>query len=401
MLIRGYIRRVDDGSAVPDGTAVAIRRHVDDSLISTAVTVGGMYELVLNGSPGPYYIRAAIADEVHISSSKVVGMSGPLDVGNLPLYFRGLWSDGYIAGFLNESSVYSSGAGMAVLVRSGVHLVKGVLYDQPGEESLTIDAPDTQPRIDTVVIEVMVPGSGPDVEGRTRLVVKKGTPAASPVAPSLTQTTGGIWEHPLANITVDPGVSSIASNKVADVRVPANVQISNGYIDTDMIADGAVNIAKITTGTLDARYYTEAEVDLLLSQRRPKSDRGTYAANQTVSTAGTRQPTQDGVTVGDLGFSGLLPSTQYTVEVSVAMRITGGPTTSLALGYSVIGASTSGASTDLIPVPDNANYLTWTWNHVNTSSPGGAITVRPMTTWGVGTYTVTWVSISARLDLTA
>src|SRR3989304_3914892 len=97
----------------------------------------------------------------------------------------------------------------------------------------------------------------------------------------------------------------------------------------------------------------------------------------------------------------LLPSTQYTVEVSVAMRITGGPTTSLALGYSVIGASTSGASTDLIPVPDNANYLTWTWNHVNTSSPGGAITVRPMTTWGVGTYTVTWVSISARLDLTA
>src|SRR3989304_139343 len=88
MLIRGYIRRVDDGSAVPDGTEVAIRRHVDDSLISTAVTVGGMYELVLNGSPGPYYIRAAIADEVHISSSKVVGMSGPLDVGNLPLYFR-------------------------------------------------------------------------------------------------------------------------------------------------------------------------------------------------------------------------------------------------------------------------------------------------------------------------
>ena len=243
MMIRGFVRTVKTGAPVPDGTEVAIRRHVDNSLIGTVPTVGGMYEYFTDGSPGPYYVQVSIGEEVHISSSKVVGMSGPLDVGGLPLYFR-LWGDGYISGILQESSVFSSGAGMAVTVRPGVHLIRGVLYDQAGNVDLPVDAPSTQPRIDTVVIETMVPGSGPDVEGRTRLVVKKGTPAATPSAPSLTQTTT-IWEHPLADVRVDPAVSAIASNKITDRRIPANVKITNGYISTAMLGDGIVTTSKI------------------------------------------------------------------------------------------------------------------------------------------------------------
>lgn len=259
MLIRGYIRKVSDGTPVPDGTEVAFRRHVDDSLLSTVTTVGGMYELVLDGSPGPYYVRAAIADEVHISSSKVVGMSGPVDIGNIPLYFR-LWTDGYIVGVLEQMSVFATGAAMQVTVRSGATLVKGVLYDQPGQATLTIDAADTQGRIDTVVIETMVPGSGVDVEGRTRLVVKKGTPSETPVAPALTQLINGIWEHPLANVIVDPSVSSIASNKVTDRRVQSNVQIGNGYISTAMLADDSVTAAKMAPNSVAAAEIADGAV---------------------------------------------------------------------------------------------------------------------------------------------
>ena len=259
MIVRGFIRKVSDGTPVPDGTEVVFRRHVDDSLLATTVTSGGMYELVLNGSPGPYYVRAAISDEVHISSSKVVGMSGPIDIGNLPLYFR-LWTDGYIVGILDQMSVFATGSGMQVTVRSGATLVKGVLYDQPGQAVLPVDAADAQPRIDTVVIEAMVPGSGPNVEGRTRLVVKKGTPAASPVAPSLTQLVGGIWEHPLANITVDPGVSSIASNKVTDRRVQSNVQIGPNYITTTMLADDSVTAAKMAPNSVGSAEIVDGSV---------------------------------------------------------------------------------------------------------------------------------------------
>lgn len=235
MMIRGYIREVSTGNAVPDGTEVEIRRHVDNSLIATVITSGGMYELFTDGSPGPYFVRAVIADEVHISSSTVVGMSGPMDIGGLHLYFR-LWRDGYIPNVLEQGSVFSNGAGMQVTVRSGVHLVRGVLYDQPGHVNLPIDPPDSQPRIDTVVVEVMRPGSGVFVEGRTRLVVKKGVPAETPVAPSLTQTSGGIWEHPLANVTVDPAVSSIASNKVTDRRTASSAFFADGSITPEKFA---------------------------------------------------------------------------------------------------------------------------------------------------------------------
>lgn len=249
MMIRGYVRTIKTGNPVPDGTEVEIRRHVDNSLIATVVTVGGLYEYVQDGSPGPYYVRVDISDEVHISSSKVVGMSGSVDISGLHLYFR-LWRDGYIPNVMEQSSVFSSGAGMQVTVRSGVHLIRGVLYDQPGHVNLAIDAADSQPRIDTVVIEVMRPGSGDNVEGRTRLVVKKGTPAATPTAPSLTQTSGGVWEHPIANVTVDPAVSSIASNKVTDRRTRCNVEIPAGSITGTHIADNSIETNHIKNATI-------------------------------------------------------------------------------------------------------------------------------------------------------
>lgn len=237
MIIRGIIRTVATGNPVPDGTEVELRRHVDNSLITTLATVGGMYEYVHNGSPGPYYVRVDLDDpqEVHISSSQVVGMSGPIDIGGLHLYFR-LWRDGYIPNVMEQGSVFASGAGMEVTVRSGVHLIKGVLYDQPGHVNLTIEPPDSQARIDTVVIEVMRPGSGIDVEGRTRLVVKKGVPSSTPVAPGLTQTSNGVWEHPIANVTVDPAVSSIASNKVTDRRTQSSASFADGSVTNEKLA---------------------------------------------------------------------------------------------------------------------------------------------------------------------
>lgn len=284
MQIRGFIRLVNTGGPVPDGTEVALRRHVDDSLIATVTTVGGMYEYFMNGSPGPYYTQAAVSDEVHISSSQVVGMSGPLDVGGLPLYFR-LWDDGYIADVALEGEPFSTGSGMQVSVRSGVFLVKGVLYDQADTVNVSVDAAEASPRIDTLVVEVMMPGSGIDVEGRSRLVVKKGTAAATPVVPTLTQTTT-IWEHPIADIRVDTGVSSIASNKVTDRRVRAHTIIGDRYITGAMvqlatllgenIADATIPGAKVQLNTISEGNLDAAVKEKLNASSQIKTNDTTF-----------------------------------------------------------------------------------------------------------------------------
>lgn len=253
MLVRGYARLIKDGNPVPDGTEVRIRLHEDNSLIATTTTVGGEFEHNFQGNPGPYYVTVDHAGEVHVSSSKVVGMSGPVNIGGIPLLFR-LWRDGYIPGVLDELLISSDGVGMSVDANGGCGLVRGVLYDQSNVLPLTIEAADAQQRIDLVALQVVPAGADDNTEGRAQVIVKKGVPSSSPSAPALTQTSS-LWEIPLANIVVDIGASSIASNKVVDRREQANVQIGDGYIDTVMLADGAV-----TTAKLDDKAVTAAKI---------------------------------------------------------------------------------------------------------------------------------------------
>lgn len=243
MLVRGYVRTIKDGQPVPDGTEVRLRSHADESLLATLVTSGGMYRHQFLGSPGPYYAEVEYAGETHRSSSKVVGLSGPTSIGGLPLMFR-LWHDGYIPGVLNDLAVTSTGAGMQVRVGEGAALVRGVLYDQHEPLPLAIAAAESQARIDLVVLRVVPAGADENTEGTAFVTVKKGTPSSAPVPPGLTQTSD-LWEIPLAAVTVDPGVSSIASNKVADRRPRADVRIADGQIVTAMLADSAVTTDKI------------------------------------------------------------------------------------------------------------------------------------------------------------
>lgn len=236
MFLRRQIRTIPAGNPAPDGTQVELRLHVDNSLVATAETQGGWVEFQIVGGIGPHYISATINNETHIASSKGTGISGATDIANLPLFMR-VYSDGYIIGVLGHLDVTGPGAGMQVSVNSGAAYIKGVLYDQHIPQTLPIEAPQTQKRIDLVVVEIVPFGGGDNIEGRSRLKVKKGTPAAVPVAPSLTQTTT-LWEYPLAEVTVDPGVSSIAANKVVSKRVPAAPFIPNNSITNGKLTSG-------------------------------------------------------------------------------------------------------------------------------------------------------------------
>lgn len=109
-------------------------------------------------------------------------------------------------------AVTGSGAAMTVSLATGVAWVEGFFYRNDAAATLTIGTADaTNPRIDTVILRM------DRAANNTRAFVKAGTPAASPVAPTLTQTDT-LWEFPLADVRVDAAVGTIAANKVTDRR---------------------------------------------------------------------------------------------------------------------------------------------------------------------------------------
>lgn len=122
-------------------------------------------------------------------------------------------NEGIKQGNGGELEVTAAGTGMTVDVAAGQMLIRGHYYSSTASESLAITAADaTNPRIDSVVVEL-------DPTANTVLLkVLAGTPAGSPVAPTLTQTDAGIYQIRLANIQVDAATLAIESGDVTDLR---------------------------------------------------------------------------------------------------------------------------------------------------------------------------------------
>lgn len=103
----------------------------------------------------------------------------------------------------------NSPAAANVLVLPGAALVQGIAYLNDDTETLSIAANASgNARIDTIILQA-------DYALQTvRLEVLTGTPAASPVAPSLTQSAGVLWEIPIANIAVANGFTTITNSNI-------------------------------------------------------------------------------------------------------------------------------------------------------------------------------------------
>lgn len=113
---------------------------------------------------------------------------------------------------LNLFEVYGDSSGMQVKVKSGSAHIEGFYVNNSAEVIKSISTSDpTNPRIDRVILKL-------DRTANTiTLEVKTGTPAGSPVAPTLTQADP-TWEMTLAQVYVGAGVSTITSGNVTDER---------------------------------------------------------------------------------------------------------------------------------------------------------------------------------------
>lgn len=113
--------------------------------------------------------------------------------------------------------VYSN-SGMKVTVKAGRGIFKDKWFINDSDLVLTLNAADvTRTRIDSIVARV-------DTSESVRagsIIVKTGTPASSPKAPTMTRSTD-VYEYRLADITVGPNVTSISQASIADRRGSAD-----------------------------------------------------------------------------------------------------------------------------------------------------------------------------------
>jgi hypothetical protein len=164
-------------------------------------------------------------------------------------------------------------------VLPGSALVQGIAYINTATVSFAIAANSSgSDRIDTVVLRA-------DYALQTvRLAVSQGTPAGSPVPPTLTQSANILWEIPIADIAVANGFTSITNANITPRHEYVNA--ANGvYLDNVLnnsggtLEDGNVVIwdtsadrAVTTTTTQDNR--------LLAGVWRGRTANGSYGRVQ-------------------------------------------------------------------------------------------------------------------------
>lgn len=144
-----------------------------------------------------------------------------IEQANWADYWKGVIPDGVVAntgtsvGGHKEFEVYK-GSGFGVNVAPGEIMVDNHKGWNMQQRFLECDPADTHdPRIDAVIVRVIY---GNDGESKMELDIKKGTPAAEPVAPSLEQATGVVYEYRLANILIPAEALDISASYITDER---------------------------------------------------------------------------------------------------------------------------------------------------------------------------------------
>lgn len=134
-------------------------------------------------------------------------------------YFASFLTTGIKNGGSNLQ-VTCSGNSMQVNVLQGIAMINGYLYLLEGTEglNLNIDASDTQSRIDRIVLRL---DRGTSVRS-IYSAVKKGTPSASPVPPTLTRD-GNIYEISLARVFIKANAVKILPADISDERYDNSV----------------------------------------------------------------------------------------------------------------------------------------------------------------------------------
>lgn len=127
--------------------------------------------------------------------------------------YKKLFSDGVMPNPSTNMQV-SAGSGMNVIVSPGFAMCNGCLKLEEAQRTLAVQASSaTYDRIDTVVLRL----NDNDSERICDFYILEGTPATSPVRPTLTRTES-IWELGLADLFIAKNSTVISNQRITDTR---------------------------------------------------------------------------------------------------------------------------------------------------------------------------------------
>lgn len=146
--------------------------------------------------------------------------------------FDGIIADGVFT-TIGDHMAVSAGTGMQVLVGTGKAWFDHTWNVNDAAYPLAIAASDvTLSRIDAIVLET----NHSDSVRLNKLRVVQGTVASSPVKPTLTNSEK-VHQHPLAWVTVAPGVTQIAASAIENAVGTSACPFVTGIIETTAIDD--------------------------------------------------------------------------------------------------------------------------------------------------------------------
>jgi hypothetical protein len=136
--------------------------------------------------------------------------------------FKGVWDDLQVT----ETDPQN----LAVLIKKGEGWIEGFWYQNDANLTKTLQTADpTNPRIDRIILRL-----DRVTNFKISAEVLTGTPAVTPVAPSLTQSID-IYEISIAQVRVNAGVTFVNNSNITDERAYAPIFITDGWTPANEI----------------------------------------------------------------------------------------------------------------------------------------------------------------------
>lgn len=219
--MRLYYRDIPGGVGINDATAT-VKKHTGDVAIISRDTAGSgaraggvAFSRQELGYPGPVWAEITANGQRKVDSGTVITQVGPYWLDDVPPALAAI-GEGPITGL----QITTAGT-MVLSVSAGSGIFKdGLPYVLEAAQTVgTVSAAHaTNPRIDRVVLRQTRIGQGE--EGKYEWLILPGTAAASPLPPNIVRDSQ-FWDFSFAQVRVEAGATSIASDKLTDERYSA------------------------------------------------------------------------------------------------------------------------------------------------------------------------------------
>lgn len=340
-IVTGIIRDIPNADPVV-GATVTLHLESDDSQIdSTTTDSSGRFSFTVEPWPGDCYAEWDAGTVVKRFTTGSIMPVGTLDLSALESFLT-IWSDGVNPNY-GDAFAVSTSTLMNVAIGSGVAVIDGrLVWMSTGTTQAIAAAHSTLNRKDVIYLASY--DEDATAPGKWEIGYLAGTPASSPTRPTPSVTNGDYLL--LAEVTVDAGVTSIASGKITDLRANASPSGAGITLEDDNVVKGVVSgldIKHPLTSTYNGAD-TPADIGIYRSAMTPLTDTGygTSAANVTSGTSDTAL-TMDSTCV--IPYLLNIQTYRVQVEVSIDAEGVGG---ALADGY--IGVKIGSAAIAYSPI---------------------------------------------------